>query len=134
MQKPLHYQLGGRDYSASDCWGYIYLYYQSLEITIPTFLDYHQQHPTPDSLSLRSILKRVKSSGFHRVDLISQHSVLLGYRSDGFAFGVYNDGRVQRMTDSGYLEQGWEDFKGQFDRVLIFDYAPNKVFNSTAKV
>jgi NlpC/P60 family len=125
-QYPQHYTLGGRSFDASegcDCWGYVYLYYQSLGITIPTYLDYHQQHPTADSLSLRSILKRVKSSGFHRVDLISQHSVLLGYRSDGFAFGVYNDRRVQRMTDNGYLEQSWEDFKERFDRILVFNYS-----------
>jgi NlpC/P60 family len=126
LMHPQSYHLSGRTLQQCDCWGYIYLYYQSLNITIPTFLDYHQQHPTIDSLSLRSILKRVKSSGFYRTDLISQHSVLLGYRSDGFAFGVYNNGKVQRMSESGYLEQNWEDFKERFDRVLIFDYG-NKI-------
>jgi NlpC/P60 family len=118
------YYYGGRDAQNLDCWGYIYLYYQHIGITIPEYLDYLIDYPQHDRIHIRGVLRRIKSSGFIRIDSPIEHCVLIRIRPIGFAFAIWCEGEVRRMTDDGFSRSSWGEFVG-CDRVLMYRWAPD---------
>jgi hypothetical protein len=118
-----NYLYGGRSLSECDCWGYVYLYYQHIDINIPKFLDYLTDYPQFDRIHIKGVLRRIKSSGFVRTDSPIEHCVLLRIRPTVFAFAVWCEGEVRRMTDDGFSRSSWGEFAG-CDRVLMYRWYP----------